>query len=262
MRELGKIGLFKLYLLEKEDKVEDLKIEEICYLLGGHGLYMYRCNDLFKSLSKCNVPNSPEIKPYIDASKLPKIPRVYMDQAISFFRKIYELHKSEAALILYWNKTTFKWSCPKQTVSGASVRYEEEHPGDGWIPILHMHSHAGMSAFHSGVDDKDEVNVDGYNITIGKLNEDSHEFECRIMLGKAHQKCSMSDIIEDWVTQAVFPNEWLNNVEGGRTLISYPTPFVGQQQTLFQPDKGSVAPLPSLNPYDGIFLIKEYGGMF
>lgn len=181
-----------------------------------------------------------------------------MDQAISFFRKIYEMHKSEAALILYWDKTTFKWSCPKQTVSGASVRYEEEHPGDGWIPILHMHSHASMSAFHSGVDDKDEVNVDGYNITIGKLQDDSHEFECRIMLGKAHQKCSMGDIIEDWVTQAEFPNEWLNRVDGGKVVTS----FAGQQQSLFLPDRGSVAPIPSMNAYDGIFLNKDFGGIF
>jgi len=259
VRELGKIGFLKLFLLEKEDKLEDLKLEETCYLLGGFGLYMYKSNELFKSLARCNVPNSPEVKPYIDASKLPKIPRRYMDQAICFFKKIYELHKSEAALILYWNKTEFKWSCPKQSVTGGSVSYKEDHPGDGWLAILHMHSHASMSAFHSGTDDKDEQYVDGYNITIGKMNTDSYEFECRIMLGKAQEKCTMSDIIENWVVNSEFPNEWLNNVESASSKIH--TPVTGGQLSLFPNiERGSVALLRE-DCYSGIFLTKEHGGL-
>lgn len=257
MKELGKIGFLKLFLLEKDDKVKELKIEDTCYLLSGLGLFMYKSNDLFSSLAKCCVPNSPDITPFIDASKLPKIPRVYMEQAISFFRKIYELHKTEAALILYWNKTTFKWSCPKQKVSGGSVSYMEEHPGDGWLPILHMHSHASMSAFHSGTDDKDEFYVDGYNITIGKLNEEP-EFECRIMLGKAQQKCKMHDIIEEWVVKTEFPNEWLNQVEAPVHVVS-----TGIQHSLFpELDKGHVGRIPSDNAYDGIYPVKDLGGMF
>lgn len=252
MKELGKIGFLKCYLLEKADDPSKLELEETCYLLGGLGLFMYKSNDLFKSIARCEVPNSCDVKPLIDASKLPKIPKIYLDQAIAFFKKIYDLHKTEAALILYWNRTTFKWSCPKQKVSGGSVSYNEEHPGDGWLPILHMHSHASMSAFHSGVDDKDEAYVDGYNITIGKLN-DIFEFECRIMLGKAQQKCKLSDIIQEITPEAIFPNEWLNNVEAQNQCK------VETQLSLFN---GHIGPVPSDNAYDGIYLNKDLGGIF
>jgi len=256
VKELGKIGFLKLYLLEKADKVSELKLEETCYLLGGLGLFMYKSNDLFKSIARCEVPNSCDVLPFIDASKLPKIPKAFLDQAIAFFKKVYDLHKTESALILYWDKTTFKWSCPKQKVSGGSVSYVEEHPGEGWLPILHMHSHASMSAFHSGTDDKDEFYVDGYNITIGKLN-DIFEFECRIMLGKAQQKCKLSDIIFEELPEASFPNEWLNNVDA-------PNHHKVETQLSIFPDviRGSIGPVPSENVYDGIYLSKDLGGIF
>jgi hypothetical protein len=255
VRELGKIGFLKCYLLEKGDDTSKLELTETCYLLGGTGLFMYKSNELFKAIVRTDVPNSCDVKPLLETN-LPKIPRIYIDQAISFFKKIYDIHKTEAALILYWNKSAFKWSCPKQKVSGGSVNYTEDHPGEGWLPILHMHSHADMSAFHSGVDNKDEKYVDGYNITIGKLN-DIFEFECRIMVGKADKKVKMSEIIEDWITEVVFPNDWLNNVETPTHSL-----VVGKQTTLFSEiDRGSVFVTPSDNTYDGIYLLKNYGGI-
>ena len=261
MKELAKLGFMKLFLLEKGDKFEELVFEETCYILSGSGLFILKVNDLYRSLAKCEVPNSIAMKPFMDYSKLPKIPKIYMNQAICFFKKIYDLHKTEAALILYWNRTEFKWSCPEQKVSGASVNYTEDHPGEGWMTLLHMHSHASMSAFHSGTDDKDEMHVDGYNITIGKLN-DVFEFECRVMIGKAQTKCNMEDIVENWIEQADFPNEWLNkvNAPSNKVYINFP----GQQSLLLDGLSGIVSKTPVFSPntYDGIFLTKEYGGKF
>jgi hypothetical protein len=248
MKFLSKISHLNLYMLDKEDNLDS--IQESCYILTGEGLFLYKVNDLFKSFTKCNVPNTPDLKTFIDSSKLPKIPRKYIDEAISFFKKVYDIHKTESVLILYWNKNEFKWSCPKQTVSSGSVSYEEEHQGEGWIPILHIHSHASMSAFHSGTDDKDENNVDGYNVTVGKLNAEP-EFESRIILGKVKVKCSMSNIFDNWYGGADVPNEWLNQVTN--QLVVH-TGFAGNL-----PFSGG---FPKENCYEGFYPSERYGGLF
>ena len=88
MKFLSKISHLNLYMLDKEDNLDS--IQESCYILTGEGLFLYKVNDLFKSFTKCNVPNTPDFKTFIDSSKLPKIPRKYIDEAVSFFKKIYD----------------------------------------------------------------------------------------------------------------------------------------------------------------------------
>jgi len=45
-----------------------------------------------------------------------------------------------------------------------------------------IHSHAGISAFHSGTDDRDEIHFDGLHITVGNLDKPSRSYACRWML--------------------------------------------------------------------------------
>lgn len=218
MKKIGKLSLFDLFLLEKNDDIEKTvnSLKGTCYLLGGDGLYMFKRTEFFWSVKRVKVPNTPNIKPMGKLYGLPKIPKAIFMQAVAFFKAIYERDKTEAVLVLYWNPKTndMLWSCPEQENSGASSEYTDQPPEVGYIPLLHTHSHAAMTAFHSGTDDKDEEFIDGYNITVGKLNMQSPEYESRVMIGGLAMKCTMSDIIDDWEDNfGSFPQEWMKKAK-------------------------------------------------
>jgi hypothetical protein len=255
---VGTLGMLPLYHLEKGDDVSQMcdDIEKTSYILAHDGLWLLKKTDFFWSLRAAKVPNAVEkTEALINTHGLPLVPKEEMDTAIAFFRRVYAIHKSEAALILYWlpGTTQFKWTCPKQTVAPASVNYSDvPHPGEGWIVLLHMHSHASMSAFHSGTDDHDEKFVDGYNITIGKLNTPGYEFECRIMIGGLSLKSKMEDIVENWLPPVgEFPNEWLNNV-------NTPPPYVAPAYTPYNPPVGCFPPVS--RPWDDKYMAPQGHG--
>jgi hypothetical protein len=84
-----------------------------------------------------------------------------------------------------------------QSVTAASIKYTmEKLPGISIIGSIH--SHASMSAFHSGVDIKDEIDFDGLHITLGKFNgkDDSFEISSQLTSGNAREDINYNDIIE------------------------------------------------------------------
>ena len=62
-----------------------------------------------------------------------------------------------------------------------------------------VHSHAGMSAFHSGVDDADEKTFDGLHITLGNMNDDDISIS--------------ASIVANGYRVIVDPTEYVNNLE-------------------------------------------------
>lgn len=238
MKHLGKLSIFDLYMLEKGDEISSVahKVEKTCYILSGPGLFMLKKTDHFWSLKKVNVPGSPVLTEMACVTDLPKIKKDLFMQAVAFFKAIYDRDKTEAVLVLYWNPKTndMVWSCPEQKNSGGSSEYKDSPPGEGYMPILHTHSHASMTAFHSGTDDNDEKFIDGYNITVGKLNGNI-EYESRVMIGGVSIKVAMSFIIDGWTEEMPsFPGEWMKKAKkkkfyqynaGGKGRFSAPGGF-------------------------------------
>ena len=209
-----------IFLLEKEDDLNGFlkDVENTCYFITKQGFFTCVITENYKTIKKVDsIPYLFESKMEEDEIvnfNLPKIPRNIFFQSVSFFKEVFEKYKSEAALVLYWDKESrFKWVCPEQKVSSGGVDYELDPPTENWISILHIHSHASMSAFHSGKDDKDEQFIDGYNVTVGKLNCQHPEYESRIILNGVEHKLKMSDIVEDWEDiYPDYPKDWMNNV--------------------------------------------------
>lgn len=122
------------------------------------------------------IPYLTEVKAGFNL-ELPKAPYILFLQAYSFFKAVSDKSKDEAALVLYWNKTTkeYEYLCPEQTVSGAAVKFGEcpvylsRMNDSNFVRVCELHSHNTMSAFHSGTDDNDEV-FDCSFIVFGKLD--------------------------------------------------------------------------------------------
>ena len=195
-------------------KPENIK-EEFAYIISKEGVHINQKNFLYEGFFKMEKPTClGEIDEAITAKEL-RIPYHLFLSIEAFFDDTYKKYKSEAAVLLYYEQRQKKWAycVPQQTVSGASVAYDiakgatyviednlevgvDNLPEGEWSQVGSIHSHASMSAFHSGIDDKDEFGFDGIHITIGGFNKPIHEYACRVMFGKKDFKKNLEEVVD------------------------------------------------------------------
>lgn len=174
--EVKALPLFPIYLYE--DGFEPPK-SGTYYLVTGDGLYIHKETKAGSALVP--VKGIPWLqKPSMEFRlKLPKIPGRIIGQALTFFRKVFQLHKAECYVTLMYSAklNQYRLWCPKQKVSMTSVNYdrtdqptfEDRHEND-WQMVGTIHSHCDFGAYHSGKDTHDESTFDGVHITLGHVN--------------------------------------------------------------------------------------------
>lgn len=231
--------------------------EPYAYIVAADGYYIKRENFFYSSLFK--IDKNPSLgKADVESVSFDhtiQIPLEIFQEIERLFAEIYKKYQSEAAVIL-WRNNSNQWSfqIPEQTISAASVNYTaakksmyyidgtfvEVLPGENWKQLGSIHSHAAMSAFHSGVDDKDEYNFDGIHITIGNFNSASRSYSCRYMFGDAAlSNRKMADVVAGWVEEAsgdLYPTEVLALFQKpAATSYSYPNYQVSSTGKSSQP---------------------------
>jgi PRTRC genetic system protein A len=120
-----------------------------------------------------------------------KIPEAILEQIIAFFRAVMAKHSgSEAFCQVYWDLQESKHviHVPKQTVSGASVRYDatknlDKSNPERYVFVYECHSHNNMGAFWSGTDNADEKDLRLYGV-FGRLGQDKYEYKHRTIIGE------------------------------------------------------------------------------
>lgn len=133
------------------------------------------------------------------------IERNDMLEVMAYFRKIFELHKTECGIVLMYHPVTKRYKplfVLQYNLSKGHVDYIrpnvietndheankilEKHRDkqnkinaeynslvdEGYILFGTMHSHCDFSAFHSSVDDGDEFKFDGLHITLGHVDKE------------------------------------------------------------------------------------------
>src|ERR671934_2686917 len=101
------------------------------FVVARDGLYLRKRSLLGVSQTKVGrVAHLPEGKEFVDY-ELPKVPADLMARAVGFFRAVYRLHKTEAAVLLLWREGSFDLAVPDQKVSSVSVKFELS---DGELP--------------------------------------------------------------------------------------------------------------------------------
>lgn len=215
---------------DEKIKPENIK-EDFAYIISQNGVFVKRKNFLYEGFFKIDKPTFlGEIVEDIAATEL-KIPYQLFLSIESFFEDTYNKYKSEAAVLLYYNNSENKWAycVPQQIVASASVSYDiskgatyvvednlengiDELPDGEWSQVGSIHSHASMSAFHSGVDDKDEFGFDGIHITIGGFNKAVHEYACRVMYGKKDFKKKLEEVVDCPTVSGLRPGNLLARV--------------------------------------------------
>ncbi len=196
--------------------------KSLSYVLQGDGIVEIRKNKLgtfYTNISQCDIPGLE--KKFDDGWELnvPLVPSAILEQVVSFFRKVNKIYNSEVFLQIFYDliKDEYFIHCPKQTVSGASVKYENNEllSDKDKILVLEIHSHNTMNAFFSSVDDNDEKGDRFYGV-VGKVNDFFPEIKLRVSLGGRCTEIDIGDIFD--LSQEPYhcnnySSDWINNVK-------------------------------------------------
>ncbi len=112
-----------------------------------------------------------------------------LETLISLDKKVFDEYGSEFFCSLCWNTRTKKYEIfvPKQSVSGASVAFEQFIP-EHLIQVIDHHSHNDMGAFFSTVDNKNDALRFKISMVIGRVTSTKPEIVMRLVLsGKVYE---------------------------------------------------------------------------
>jgi PRTRC genetic system protein A len=162
----------------------------LTYTVARHGLYEVKSIPTARIIRKIS-PDGVEIPTLTDTLQagiyltVPKIPWTHIESILAFFKAVYEKHKSEAYASVWFDPVdkTYSVHIPEQTITGASVKHEQDHDSAGnMIHVLDIHSHASMSAFFSGGDDADEQRAERFYGVVGNLDKQVPQWKFRIRI--------------------------------------------------------------------------------
>jgi len=181
------------------DGTTEMPTDPIFYVVAKDGMYLKKTMGDFDTMNKVDaISILGECETYASLN-VAKIATRQFAQILTLFREVYKVFKAEANVILHYNKKRkrYRIDVPPQGVTGGSVDYiNGEDTYKDYIRIGTIHSHASMSAFHSGTDHKDEENWDGLHITLGKMDEEYFDISCSVMSGGERFLVNPGDYID------------------------------------------------------------------
>jgi len=181
------------------DGTTEMPTDPIFYVVAKDGIYLKKTMGDFDTMNKVDAISILGNCATYATLDVAKITMRQFAQILSLFREVYKTFHSEANIILHYNKKRkrYRIDVPLQGVTGASVEYVNgENTYKDYIRIGTIHSHANMSAFHSGTDQHDEEGWDGLHITLGKMDEKYFDISCSIMSGGERFMVQPEDYIE------------------------------------------------------------------
>lgn len=226
-------GIFPAYYGGEAGFTVDQITENLAYVIDNAGWKLFKRNGVSTALIDVEIVSGVNaVTPHIDFTAK-KIPYELIEKVVAFFKAVYQKYQSEAVGYLYYEPTTGNWDyiVPKQSASAAHASYEGAEKRVGWQCAGTIHSHAAMSAFHSGVDDADEINFDGVHITIGRVADLNPEFSCSLMIQGKREKFEIWDLVSGF-PRTVAPTEWVNSVKLPAQRF-FAQPFAKQAEEIY-----------------------------
>lgn len=245
-----KLALQRLLVGHFIERIPDDCTKGVAYVLQGDGVYERRKNRLGTFVTRIATVEIPGLDSTLDDGwelAVPKVPVTLLGTTIAFFRKVYSLHHSEAFVQFFYDTDTkdYLLYCPKQVVSGASVKFERDASFEtpSRILVMEIHSHGSMSAFFSGTDDKDEKDDRFYGV-VGNVTDYFPQMKLRLSMGGYVREVDVDDIFdidEEMYHAESFPEDWPTRVEKkkkedkkgkrkGKDLVVYSGHDLGQRR--------------------------------
>ena len=172
-----------MFPIHINDGQNELPTDDIFYVVAKEGIYIRKKLGIMDSLVPVKKISTLQDIQTTARMNVKKIPGGQFAKVIAFFKEVYKEHRAEAIVLLFYNEETkvYKIVPPVQKVNAASIEYDRGLTLDGWTMAGSIHSHAAMSAFHSGVDHDDETSFDGLHLTIGNAGDDQVSISASIV---------------------------------------------------------------------------------
>jgi hypothetical protein len=200
-------------ILEAGSSLESAKLP--AFVVARDGLYLRKRSLLGLSQTKVGrIAHLPEGQEFVDYA-LPKVPSDLMARAVGFFRAVYRLHRTEAAVLLVWLDAGFDLVVPAQKVSSVSVKFDL---ADGDVPsggrlVGTIHSHGGFGAYASSTDEDDEAELDGLHVVVGDFDRRRLGYSAAIVVDGIRFHLKTGLLLERPRRFTEPPDEWLHRVK-------------------------------------------------
>jgi PRTRC genetic system protein A len=215
-------------LLKAGDEVPWPAGERLFYVLARDGLYRCRDAEFFRScvVAKTGPSELAEHQPFFEP-RFPRIPRALIEQAVGFFARIAELHGSEAAAFLVWDRgeARVRLVVPHQvaTVSESSTGYRYpigvhyDPPTDlpdAWVIFGDIHSHVNHAAYASHTDVHDETHSAGLHIVVGRIQSEPPDLHLEAVVDGERFTLAAEQVIAGYQRRRMdVPEHWIERVE-------------------------------------------------
>jgi hypothetical protein len=211
----------------KTDKNMEWPKDRLFYIMSADGLFLCRNHEWFQSctLAKRGPGELEGQQPFAHIN-YPKVPKLLIEKAVGFFRRIEKEKGWESALILVWNRKAemMELICPDQKCSWGGVEYDIPQLPQHLALIGDIHSHPTFSPKPSVTDEDDELGRPGLHIVAGYIAEKKSkwdkdpEFHAVVVVdGQRFTINDQSAVMEPFESVQLFPEEWLKKVKASPT---------------------------------------------
>jgi hypothetical protein len=185
------------------------------FVVARDGLYLRKRSLLGVSQTKVGrIAHLPAGSEFVDYA-LPRVPADLMARVVGFFRAVYRLQRTEAAVLLTWHDGVFDLVVPRQSVTSVSVAFDVRD-GDvppGWRVVGSMHSHGAYGAYASTTDEDDEAELDGLHVVVGDLDRRRTAYAAAVVVDGVRFALKAGLLFERPRRFVEPPAEWLARVK-------------------------------------------------
>ncbi|MHC4942564.1 MAG: hypothetical protein ACYTG7_06030 [Planctomycetota bacterium] len=198
------------------------------FLVTRDGTYFCRNHPFFSS--ETPATRLPKVlkkhKPSCEL-RYPRLGADAMEYIVGFFDRVYDLHGSEAVVLLFWDldKKRYKLWVPDQEASvwesysgirtPMDVNYKLPMPLPKRCLLLgDIHSHGNLDAYASFTDKYDEVYRDGIHIVVGHIRSEPPTFHCEVVVDGYRFDLLFDEIVDRYEERRLsVPEKWLKRVK-------------------------------------------------
>ena len=184
------------------------------FVVAREGVYLRKRTLLGTSQTRAErVAHLPAGRESLDYA-LPPVPADVVGRAVGFFRAVYRLHRTEAAVLLVWRDGVFDLVVPAQKVTAVSVAFDVRD-GDvppGWRVVGSMHSHGAYGAYASTTDEDDEAELDGLHVVVGELDKHRIGYAAAVVVDGVRFALKANRLFERPRRFVEPPEDWLARV--------------------------------------------------
>ncbi|HEY3548350.1 MAG TPA: hypothetical protein VGK17_19940 [Propionicimonas sp.] len=184
------------------------------FVVASNGLYLRKRSLLGVSQTRVGrIAHLPAGSEFVEYA-LPRVPADLMARVVGFFRAVYRLHRTEAAVLLVWRDGVFDLVVPAQRVTSVSVSFDVRD-GDvppGWRVVGSMHSHGAYGAYASTTDEDDEAELDGLHVVVGEIDKHRPGYAAAVVVDGVRFELKASRLFERPRRFVEPPEAWLGKV--------------------------------------------------